>query len=354
MLTILPRPLAWFALVILLATSAWCLTATPPPIKTAKKGGYTDVRLYHDIASSVATGKPYHAAAAELHRKHHYPLKPFVTMRPPTLVWLAAHVGWANLQKLAYVLSFIAMFTWVMAFDKRLDWTERVLVAVAIGAGCSVVVSQGLMALHEYWAGWFTAIALACAVGWPKKWWLALMPAALGLAVRELALPFALLALAFALFERQGRAAAAWAVLIGLFGLGMAIHAHEVAAMLRPGDLSSPGWNAGQGFSAFLKAVIFTSLLQDLPLNLALLAAFLPLLGWLALPGRGGLFALLFIVGDAVMISAFSRADTFYWGAIMLPHYFVGFALLPRAIWQLWQACAHEPAQRRPFPLAVG
>jgi len=352
-LTNLPRPLAWLALVILLATSAWCLTATPPPIKTAKKGGYTDVRLYHDIASEVAKGKPYHLAAAELHRQHHYPLKPFVTMRPPTLVWLAAKIGWAGLQTIAYGLSFMAMLAWVMAFERRLDWTERVLVAVAVGAACSVVVNQGLMALHEYWAGWFTGIALAFVVGWPRQWWLALVPAALGLMVRELALPFVLLALAFAIVERRGREAAAWAALIVAFAIGMAIHAHEVAAILRPGDLSSPGWNAGQGFSAFLKAVIYTSPLQDLPLNLALLAAMLPLFGWLALAGRGGLFAVLFVVGDAVMISAFSRADTFYWGAIMLPHYFVGFALLPRAIWQLWQACAHEPEARKPFPLTV-
>ena len=87
-----------------------------------------------------------------------------------------------------------------------------------------------------------------------------------------------------------------------------------------------------------MKAVIFTSALQPLPLGLALLAAMLPLVGWLALPGRGGLFAILFSFGLVVMISAFSRADTFYWGAIMLPWYFVGYALLPRAFWQLQAA----------------
>jgi hypothetical protein len=33
--------------------------------------------------------------------------------------------------------------------------------------------------------------------------------------------------------------------------------------------------------------------------------------------------------GYALMIGLFSRADTFYWGAIMLPWYFVGY-VLPR------------------------
>ncbi|ODU84463.1 MAG: hypothetical protein ABT10_03610 [Novosphingobium sp. SCN 63-17] len=67
----------------MLAVTAWCFSVTPPPIKTAKKGGYTDGRLYHDIAAQVAQGKPYHQAAAELHRAHRYPLKPFFTIARP-------------------------------------------------------------------------------------------------------------------------------------------------------------------------------------------------------------------------------------------------------------------------------
>jgi hypothetical protein len=35
------------------------------------------------------------------------------------------------------------------------------------------------------------------------------------------------------------------------------------------------------------------------------------------------------VLGYALMIGLFSRADTFYWGAIMLPWYFIGYVLLP-------------------------
>ena len=338
MIARLPRPAAIVFALILAALSVWCLTTQPPPIKVAKKGGYTDVRLYHDIAKQVATGKPYHQAAAELQRAHHYPLKPFVTMRPPTLVVAAANFGWRNLQHFAQALVLLAMFAWVMAFEGKLHWAERVGVAIAVPAGGGFVMAQGLLALHEYWTGLFFALALAGVVGWPRKWGLVLLPIAAGLLVRELVLPFALLALAFALFERRGKEAAGWVALIAAFGVFMALHAQGVAAQLRPGDIASPGWHAGQGFSAFLKAVIFTSVLQPLPLGLALLAAMLPLVGWLALPGRAGLFCVAFTTGLVVMISAFSRADTFYWGAIMLPWYFVGYALLPRAFWQLSRA----------------
>ena len=84
--------------------------------------------------------------------------------------------------------------------------------------------------------------------------------------------------------------------------------------------------------------MVYTSSLGPLPRPLALWFAMLPLVGWLVLPGRAGLFCGLLIAGYVVMISAFSRPDTFYWGGIMLPWYFVGWALLPRAFWQLWWA----------------
>ena len=208
--------------------------------------------------------------------------------------------------------------------------------ALALGTGAAMVSNRGLMALHEYWGGLFIAIALAGVVGWPRKWWWQVLPIACGLAIRELTLPFALLGLGFAVVERQAKPAAAWAALIAAFALFLAWHAGQVQAQLQPHDITSAGWHAAQGFSAFLKAVVYTSSLGPLPRPLALLLAMLPMVGWLALSGRSGLFCQLLIAGYVVMISAFSRADTFYWGGIMLPWYCIGWALLPRAFWQLW------------------
>ncbi len=349
MLARLPRPAAILFALLLLALSVWCLTTQPPPIKVAKKGGYTDVHLYHDIAAKVAAGEPYHRAAAEMHRAHHYPLKPFFTMRLPTLAEMAAAIGWGGVQKVAYVLAFIATMAWVVATEDRLHWTERVLAAVGVGSGAGMVSSTGLMALHEYWGGLCIAIALAGVVGWPQKWGWIVLAAAAGLMIRELTAPFVLLALAFALYERQWRQAATWVAVLAVFGVYMGIHAHYVAAEIRPGDIDSPGWHAVQGFSAFLKAVIFTSTLQPLPRPIAMLAAMLPLFGWAALTGRAGLFCVALWLGYAAMIALFSRADTFYWGAIVLPSYFVGFALLPRAFWQLAEAIRGEAI---PVPFA--
>ena len=331
----LPRPAAALLAVLILVLCAWCLTTRPPPIKLAPKGGYTDVMLYKDITKAVAAGKPYHQAAAELHRAHYYPLKPFFTMRLPTLTVMAAKLGWGGLQNIAYGLVGIGIFLWVLALPEPFSAAERAGAGFAVAVGGSMVTNIGLLALHEYWAGILIGLALALQVGWRRHWWLALIPAAAALAVRELALPFVLLSLAFALCERRWREAACWAGLVAAFALLMVWQAQHVLPQVRAGDLHSQGWNAMQGLSGFLKAVVFTSVLQPLPLGLALLGALLPMIGWGALSGRAGAFAGLMFSGYAVMIATFSRADTFYWGGIMLPAYFVGFALLPRALWQL-------------------
>ncbi len=350
MLSRLPRPVAVIFALLLLGMSIWCLTAKPPPIKVAKKGGYTDVHLYHDIAAAVAKGEPYHQAAAEMQRAHHYPLKPFFTMRLPTLNWLAVHFGWRGIQKIAVCLLFGGIFAWMVALEGSLHWSERVGAAVALFAGGSQIVDADLLALHEYLAGILLALALAGVFGWPRRWWWVLLPAAAALAVRELALPFVLLAAAFAVYDKRWQEVAGWAALLVAFGVVMMLHAQAVAPQLRPGDITSQGWHTAEGISAFLKAVIFTSVLQPLPLGLALLGALLPLVGWLAMPGRSGLFGSLLFAGYAIMISLFSRPDTFYWGAIVMPAYFIGFALLPRAFWQLTQAIRQAPSLGEPHP----
>jgi hypothetical protein len=256
------------------------------------------------------------------------------------------------MQKIAFALVLIAVFLWVIALEGQLHWTERIAVAVAIGAGGSMVADQGLMALHEYWTGMLLTLGLAGVIGWPRHWWWVMLPIAIGLTMRELALPFALLALVFALVEKRAAEATAWGALILGFVALMLVHQHFEVQQVRPTDIASPGWSAMQGYSAFLKAVIFTSVLQQLPLPLALLLAMLPSVGWLALTGRSGLFSILLVAGYALMISLFSRPDTFYWGAIMLAWYFVGYALLPRALWQLYGAI-RRPAAPGPTPLAA-
>jgi hypothetical protein len=70
---------------------------------------------------------------------------------------------------------------------------------------------------------------------------------------------------------------------------------------------------------------------------LAVPLALVPLLGWLGLRGRTGLFCFALYAGYGLMIALFPRPDNFYWGAIVQPAWFVGLAFLPRAAVRGWR-----------------
>ena len=344
MIARLPRFAAILLAIVVAACCAWCLTVPPARVQAGLHGDYTDVRLYRDIADAVAAGRGYYPAAAAIQRAHHYPLRPFVTVRPPTMTWWAALVGWRGVEITGLIVALAGLIGWIVASAGRLRAGERVALALVFAVGAAPLLSPAVLPLHECLAGLCMALALAGVWGWPRQWGWIMAPLAIGLALRELVLPFVLLLLAFALIERRWREALAWAGLIGGWALLMAWHAQMVAPLWQPGDEVSQGWHALQGPAGFLKDVVFTSVLTVLPFHLALLAAFVPIIGWLAVDGRAGRFSLLLVLGYAALLACFARPDTFYWGALMLPWYFIGYALVPRAVRQ-WVSAVRAPAR---------
>ena len=141
-----------------------------------------------------------------------------------------------------------------------------------------------------------------------------------------------LLAALLALAERRWREAAAWLVLVALFLGGLAAHAAAVDAVTGPADLASPGWDALRGPAAFVDSIHDATVLKLLPRQLAYFAALLPMIGWAALPGRQSRFALVYFAGMAALMALLARHDNYYWINMILPAYFIGFALVPRGI----------------------
>ena len=307
----------------------------PQPAPTA--GRYTDKRLYRDITAEVSRGTTYYDAAAQLQRSHRYPLKPGVTVRLPTLTLAAVAIGWEALRVIAFVLLAATALAWFIALRGKAVLAERLAAAALVAASAGMFTGDPMI-LHERWAGLLLGLALALRVAARDAWPRTLAPAAAALSLRELALPFVVLALAAAAVERRWREALGWTALAALFGLFVAWHLHLVAAQIRPGDLATQGWAALGGPSALARAIVFTSPLQYIPGVVAVPLALLPLLGWAGLPGRAGLFCMALFAGYGLMIALFPRPDNFYWGAIVQPAWFVGLAFLPRAAVRAWRA----------------
>ncbi len=334
----LPRLYALLVVALFLAAAAWCQIIPPAKVVKAAPGHYTDMKLQRDIVSAMQAGKGYYQAATETQRLHHYPTRPFVTVREPGLYWLAAQHGWAWLNRIEIALLIVVILTWAAALPPPINWAEKSAAGLLVAVAGIAPIATSITPMSEAWCGLLLTLALGLTVWRRAPWWAAVVVIAAALMLRELALPFALLAAAFALYERRRTELAAWGAVIAVFGLGMALHAVQVSNYVLPGDGQSPGWAGGMGLRGVVSAVVNTSVLHLIPKPLALLFALLPALGWGALDGRAGRFAALLLGGYALMIGLFARPDNFYWGFLLLPAWFAGLALVPRGVWQLGRA----------------
>ena len=338
MLARLPRPLAIAAALLLVLAAAWCLYTPPGKVSRAVHGHYTDMMLQRDIVSAMQHGVPYYQAATQTQRAHGYPTRPFVTVREPTLFWLAARFGWDQLNTAEYALLIVNALLWPLALPPPVNWLERIGAGIGIALGGLAAIASTITPMSEAWCGMLLSLALGLTVWQRTLWWMPLLVIAAALALRELALPFLLLAAAFAGFERRWKELAAWVLVAALFAAGMAVHAAKVGEYALASDLPSQGWSGGLGLRGVLLALVNTTALHLLPKQAALVIALLPVLGWGALSGRGGRFAALLLGGFALLIALFARSDNFYWGFLMLPAWFAGLALVPRGVLQLGQA----------------
>ena len=299
--------------------------------------GSGDLALYARITERVAAGEGYYAAAMEEQRAREYPTRPFVAVRLPTLAWLNAALGLPAMRWLAGGLLAAVMLALQFRFTGLVLAGERIAaqVMLALGGAAAFVVPQvGL--IHEVFAGLLLSLALLLYC--PHYWWPGLLAAALALAVRELAAPFVLLWLAFALAGARWREAAAVAALLALFAGAMGAHYLAVETGRLAGDPASQGWTGLRGYGLPLSALIRLTPLTLLPAPLAGVLAVLPLVGWAGLGGRLGLFASLWFAGFHTAVALFARPENFYWAQLTLPAYAIGLALAPRALIELGTA----------------
>lgn len=329
MLRTLSRLQATCVLLALLALATIALTTRPAIADGTTKGTgtYSDVRLYHDIAEAVRGGEGYYAAATRLHRAHHFPTRPFVAVRLPTLAWIEAAVGWPAARVLLGALLALAATTWFRAVGAL--GGPRLAASLLLVVGGAMAARADLVVTHELWAGMLVALAIAFRAG--GKVAAAVLATAAALAIRELALPFVVLALGWALIDRRWREAGAWTALLALFGCALLLHRAAVDPLSLPTDALSQGWGGLRGIGAPWRDFSDVTLLGLLPAPLSYLLALLGLVGFLGAPAPLARLALPWVTGVAVLLAVFARPVNFYWAILAVPTIMAGLAFLPRA-----------------------
>ena len=291
-----------FAFVLMLALAGPAHGADPREM---------DIELYRSIAEQVAEGRPYHEAAVETQREVGYPLRPFYTVRMPTLAWLDAWLGPTGMTFLAYGLLLATLFAWHRSLAGA-PLRVRLVFLGSLAFGGAIFTGNEVWFMHDVVAGFLVTLALG--LGWARR--LQLLVAFLAVMVRELAIPILGVLLLW-----NWRSPWHWAALVAAAAL-IGLHGYTVSALTTPADRHSIAWDGVRGPLGFVDDLQL--LIPMLPRGAALALAILPLAGWLRTRGE----ALVWILGILVLLSVFARPDNYYWAALLLPLHFSGFAFL--------------------------
>ena len=348
-LRLLPRGVGWAVLVLFALAGIWNAAAlqtrdsahSADIAERLDRGDQVDMDMYRAVQARVAAGEDYYAAVTDEHRRFGFPTSPSVAVRTPLLAWTGAGWGAQGWQVIAAMLWAANVVVWWRAFAGTASLAERVAAGASAGLFGAIAFMPEIAFSHEALGGLLLSLALALR---QRSWPAALLVAAGAVALRELALPFLLLWGALSVLDRRRGEALAVTATIALLLAGFALHAVAVAAARLPGDAVSSGWTGLIGPSLPLYGIHVTTLLQTLPAWLAGPLGVLPLLGWFAVGGRTGTFAIGWFAGFMALVAIFARQDNFYWMALFVPAYGVGIAFLPRAIGDLVRESAAPTA----------
>ncbi len=333
------------ALMILLAILiVWPLLHAPAPSETVPKvsgnraSDRADVILYDHIVDRVRAGGNYYAVAAQAQRAGGYPLRPFVTMRPPTLAVLQAGLpGRAAVVTLLWLLVAATVAAW--AHRLRCASYRRpqvILGTLLVLGGAATLTLPDLLSWHEGWAA--LMIALSLAVRSDRRFAASAGIGLVAVLIREIAIVYPLVMLGMALVERRWREASVWSGVVLTFALFIAWHASQVAAVARPDDLASPSWVAMGGWRFVVTMLWLTGPWRVLPLWVASACIPLALLGWGGERSATATRATLLLVTYLVMFTMVGRANNFYWGFLVAPLLPLGLLMAPKALVDLSRA----------------
>jgi hypothetical protein len=308
-----------------------------------------DLTLYDRAIMRIRHGENYYDFIVAEHRLAHYPVKPGLAVRLPTLAYLDAWAGLPGQFAMAIMLLFAVLLAWWRRLGEEPGALRRRGLAIALLAlGASLGLNRDFFVLHELWAGMLLALSFGLhrpnsGSNTPEsggKWGWSLVIAALALAIRELSLPFVMLMAVMAFWRGNRREGLAWAALAAVYLAALAMHLHVIAALAVPSDPISPSWLELRGLSGWVSNVVLSSNLRSLPHWLAGPLVMLMVFGWASWRCAAGSFAALLYLGYGLAFMIAGRGDNYYWGFMVAPAMFIGLAFVPRGLKSLWRAAA--------------
>lgn len=302
----------------------------------------SDLGLYDAIAERIRHGGHYYQVATqEMRARVGYPLRPFVTVRPPLLAEIQATLPRWAAHGLLYLLTVAVALAWIGRItDAFPDGAARIIAALLLGGGLFTAIQPFLFPSHELWAA--LLIALSLGVRRPGRWVEAAALALAAMLIRELAALYAVIMLAFAWVEGERRESIGWGVVLAIFAAAVAAHAWAVSQVTGPLDLASDGWTGLNGVWFFVQTVRHATVLEAFPYLVAIPLVPLALIGWASWRDPAGARAFATFAGYGLLIALAARLNNFYWGLMIAPVFLLGLAFAPDGVRDLWRAATNH------------
>ena len=324
--------------------TVFCLAKAPPPPEivdvTKKAAEPGDVDLYRAEVDRVHAGEDYYAVAAEELPQRGYPTRSVFNWRTPLPMWLIGVMPTVLLGKL--LLCALALTVLWLAFETASREEPNIyrlalpLVVLLIGPLLPCMLGD-LFVMPVLWAGVFIAISI-CAYGMNRPY----VGVAAGLAAvffRELALPYCVLSMAIALWQRRRGELLAWTIGLAGWVVFFGLHCWQVSHLISPDAVAHrDSWIQFGGLSFVLSTVQMNSCLLLMPTwvtGLYFVAAMFGIAGWNTPMGRRTALTLcLFAVAFSIVGHDFNR----YWGMLFAPLLCFGVVRAPQSLVELWHA----------------
>lgn len=313
----------------------------------------TDWVFYRNIVRRVHEGEVYYDAVEREFQRPKWSQGVFsptsiFNWRTPIYAWLFGCLPdpvWGQV-----LLALLAVATSLLAFalvSRELGIGFAPLTLLLSGPFALCAIGE-IFYFTELWAGTLIALSIcACAFG---RWPIGVTAALAGLFLRELVLPYCLLALVLAVWQRRRAEAAAWLAGLALFGLFYAWHVQEVTHRITPlagggpgGVVQAANWIRFGGTAFVLGTTELNNVfLVYLPPWVSALFLPLSLLGLAGWRGETGLRAFLTAAGYLAAFAVAGQPYNAYWGLLIAPLLALGFIWMPAAMWDLGLAIVNR------------
>jgi len=285
-------------------------------VENRTKTNETDTKMYARVIDRLRAGEGYYQALGTELRKGGYPSRSVLNWRTPFHLEAISLAGEQASRWALLVLAGVACIMAVVATGRAGGWWPLQFIVTLLAVSNCFIFDMDFYLFAEVWTGVLLVISICSheVECWPA----AVASGILALFIRELAGPFVIVSLGFALWRHRKAEALAWLAGLALWAVYFLAHASAARAAMLPTDIAETGWLTLGGLH-FVLATTLMSLLAGLPdwgAALVLPAMLFGLAGWRT--GAGNRVAITVAVYFAIFCVA-GKPVNMYWGAVTNP-----------------------------------